>query len=64
MTDHNAPASTPPASAHETLRTLEAAARREVAQLSDALPAPVVTTDPLFAHLAWDLGLTGDAAQR
>jgi hypothetical protein len=42
------------------LATLETAARRELAQLAAALPASAAAADPLLAHLAWDLGLSGN----
>jgi len=42
------------------LATLEAAARRELAQLAGDLPPNAAVADPLLAHVAWDLGLAGD----
>ncbi|HYG05683.1 MAG TPA: hypothetical protein VD865_04635 [Stenotrophomonas sp.] len=62
MTDLPAPGSTPPAAGHANaaLAAVEAAARRELAQLVAALPPATAPTDPLLAHLAWDLGLAGD----
>jgi len=61
MTDIPAATNAPRHVASNTaLATLEAAARRELAQLAAALPANAAAADPLLAHLAWDLGLGGN----
>ena len=49
-----------PTSVSAALATLEAAARRELAQLAGDLPPNAAVADPLLAHVAWDLGLAGD----
>ena len=61
MTDatHPNPAQRP-APGTTALATLELAARRELVQLAAALPANAPAADPLLAHVAWDLGLTGN----
>ncbi|GEM_PF-1552582 len=45
---------------HEAFARLESAARRELVRLAQAMPAQAPEADPLLAHVAWDLGLTGD----
>jgi len=49
-----------PATVSAALATLEAAARSELVRLATELPANIPATDPLLAHVAWDLGLAGD----
>jgi len=58
MTLPAAPEPTPPRLA---LAQLEAAATGELVALAAQLPPPRPAHDPLLAHLAWDLGLTGSA---
>ncbi|MDG2526856.1 hypothetical protein P6166_15985 [Stenotrophomonas sp. HITSZ_GD] len=59
MTDPSRP-SPSPGTTHAAFAQLESAARRELVRLAQALPTQAPEHDPLLAHLAWDLGLTGD----
>ncbi|KRG39542.1 hypothetical protein ARC20_13650 [Stenotrophomonas panacihumi] len=59
MTDPSRP-SPAPGTTHAAFARLESSARRELARLAQALPAQAPANDPLLAHVAWDLGLTGD----
>ena len=52
----------PSMTSREAFAQLELAATRELGVLAAQLPAPTPAIDPLFSHLAWDLGLSGEAA--
>lgn len=60
MTDRSRPTRVAPS---EAFAQLENAARRELTRLATALPSPAPPADPLLAHLAWDLGLSGQVLQ-